>query len=86
MKVNDSNAWIDSVNSNVRMKVSMVVRRSISVEFRRVVCRRYCFWRLVVLALLLLLLVVLLYVVENEVEVELAVCFIGLLISGGRDD
>lgn len=38
MKVNDSNACIDSVNSSVRMKVSMVVRRSISVEFRRVVC------------------------------------------------
>ena len=90
MKVNDSNAWIDSVNNSVRMKVSMVVRRSISVEFRRVVCRLYCFWRLVVL-LLLLLDVLLLFVVANEeVEVEgvevVPVCFIGLLTSGGRED
>ena len=76
------------MNNNVKMKVSMVVRRSISVEFRRVVCRLYCFWRLVVLLLLAVLL--LFVVVVNEevegVEVELAVCFIGLLTSGGREE
>ena len=88
MKVNDNNAWIDNVNNSVRMKVSTVVSKSISVEFRRVVCRLYCFWRLVVLLLLLVVLLLLLFVVDEEVEGELVVvvCFIGLLISGGREE